>query len=132
MNFKRNISINSFDKRHSSNISELTISSNNSSYNSVNSDNHNNNMLKLNDNECSNKKKTIQTSLINFYPIINNTNNINNNNNNCINNNNTIKILNNLYEIKEIKQNHSTVLNYIHFNNKNIELIDLINNYESN
>lgn len=132
MNFKRNISINSFDKRHSSNISELTISSNNSSYNSVNSDNHNNNILKLNNNESSNKKKCIQTSLINFYPIINNTDNINNINNNCINNNNTIKILNNLYEIKEIKQNHKTNLNYIHFNNKNIELIDLINNYESN
>ena len=40
MNFKRKISINCFDKRHSSNISELTISSNNSSYN---------NILKLND-----------------------------------------------------------------------------------
>ena len=136
MNFKRKISINCFDKRHSSNISELTISSNNSSYN---------NILKLNDNEVSNKKKSIQTSIITFYPKINNTDNINNNNssnnndnnynnnnnNNCSNNNNTIKILRNTYEIKEIKINHTTVLNYINFNNKNIEVIDLINNYES-
>ena len=135
MNFKRKISINSFDKRNSSNISELSISSNNSSYN---------NILKLNDNEVSNKKKSIQTSIITFYPKINNTDNINNNNssnnndnnnynnnNNCSNNNNTIKILRNTYEIKEIKINHTTVLNYINFNNKNIEVIDLINNYES-
>ena len=89
-------------------------------------------------------KKSIQTSIITFYPKINNTDNINNNNssnnndnnnynnNNCSNNNNTIKILRNTHEIKEIKINHTTVLNYINFNNKNIEVIDLINNYESN
>jgi hypothetical protein len=130
-NFKRNISTNSFDKRHNSNISELTLSSINSSYNSLKSENHNNNILTLNDNELSNKKKSIQTSIINFYPKINNTDNINNNYNNCINNNNTIKILSNTYEIKEIIKNDSTVLNYINFNNKNIEVIDLINNYES-
>jgi hypothetical protein len=130
-NFKRNISTNSFDKRHNSNISELTLSSNNSFYNSLKSENHNNNILILNDNELSNKKKSIQTSIINFYPKINNTDNINNNYNNCINNNNTIKILYNTYEIKEIIKNDSTVLNYINFNNKNIEVIDLINNYES-
>jgi hypothetical protein len=129
-NFKRNISTNSFDKRHNSNISELTLSSNNSFYNSLKSENHNNNILTLNDNELSNKKKSIQTSIINFYPKINNTDNINNNYNNCINNNNTIKILNNTYEIKEIIKNDSTVFNYINFNNKDIEVIDLIN-YES-
>ncbi len=55
-NFKRNISTNSFDKRHNSNISELTLSSNNSFYNSLKSENHNKNILTLNDNELSNKK----------------------------------------------------------------------------
>jgi len=45
-------------------------------------------------------KKSIQTSLINFYPKINNTDNINNYN--------TIQILSNTYEMKEIK-NHTTV-----------------------
>ena len=43
------------------------------------------------------QNKSFQTSLINFYPKINNTDNINNNNN-------TIRILSNTYEIKEIKK----------------------------
>ena len=137
MNNKKNTTlINNYDQRSYSNISELSKTTDNSSYNIVEKNNHNNNdnINYINTELINNiNKKTIQLSILNFFPKQNNIsyNNINNYNNSISNNNNVnklIKIKNKTYEINTMEQNNSQNVNYIVYNNKKIELIDLINN----